>query len=484
MAGPPPFPGPGTGAGNSESRNGLFMKILFYECFAGISGDMNLAAMIDLGVEPGYLRAELSRLGLDDEFELRIEPGAKMGVHGTQVDVVLKHDGHCRDGHCHAGQHHGEGGRHHEPAHVHDHEHDHHDPHGHHHGHGHADLPHSHDGLRGLADIEAILAASSLSEPVRETSLAIFRKVAEAEAKVHGKELYEVHFHEVGATDSIVDIVGAAICFHRLREQGVEQVWASPVELGGGFARCAHGLIPVPAPATVEILRGVPTTRGKTNEEAATPTGAAILAVLAERFTATPALAVERTAYGVGHRDVEIPNVLRVNLAETDEAADEAGKNAGAPLRSAPIGGTRTGEARLLQCNIDDMTPELLGATMDLLMDQGAMDVHFTPIQMKKNRPAVMLSLLCGVEEEERFKDQLFRHTTTLGIKTVPVGKTVLEVHFEKLETPLGVVTMKNAILDGKVIRSKPELEDCKRLAREHGIPLGEVYYHIGKCRK
>ncbi|WP_243359507.1 nickel pincer cofactor biosynthesis protein LarC [Fundidesulfovibrio terrae] len=478
------------------------MKILYYDCFAGISGDMNLAAMIDLGVEPGYLRAELSKLGLDHEFELAVAADSRHGIHGTRVDVVLKHDdashGHVHSlselveehahhhtdspvGHAHAhgdsphGHHHGHADAPEEHGHGHGHEGA---PHGHHHGHagscgghahGHVDgqgaHQHGHAAHRNLADIESVIMGSALAHEVKLTSLAIFRKVAEAEAKVHGKALHEVHFHEVGATDSIVDIVGAAICFHRL---GVDAVWASPVELGGGFVRCAHGLIPVPAPATVEILHGIPTTRGAVKHETATPTGAAILAALVDKFTATPALVTEKTAYGIGHRDAAIPNVLRVHLARA--------------ASSRPVGTVQ--DARLLQCNIDDMTAEMLGVAMDLLMENGAMDVHFTPIQMKKNRPATCVSLLCSAADEERFKDLLFRHTTTLGIKSFPLDKTVLDISFERLDTPLGAVTMKNAIRHGKVVRSKPELEDCREMARRHDMPLSDVYALIGRHRK
>ncbi len=429
------------------------MNILFYDCFAGISGDMNLAAMIALGVSPEFLRGELSKLGLDDEFDLRVTPDARKGICGLRVDVALKGD--------------------HGPSHDHfsracqmgcDSTHDSEHHHGHAHGHGHGHQHHAPH--RNLRDIEAIITASGLSEEVKRTSLAMFRKVAEAEAKVHGKDLYEVHFHEVGATDSIVDIVGAAICRHRL---DVDAVWASPVELGSGFVRCAHGLMPVPAPATVEILQGIPSTRGGVREEATTPTGAAILATFVDKFVASPNLVLETTAYGIGHRDTEIPNILRVQLAQP-AALHEAGKK------------FRT--ARLLQCNIDDMTAEMLGVAMDVLMENGAMDVHFIPILMKKNRPATCLSLLCGLEDEERFKDLLFRHTTTLGIKSFPIEKTELETAVECLDTPLGSVAMKNALLDGAVIRSKPELEDCREIARRHDIPLGEVYAHIAKYRK
>ena len=494
------------------------MKILFYDCFAGVSGDMNLAAMMDLGVSPDFLRAELSKLGLDDAFRLDVGPDARNGIHGLRVDVRLAADDAAGREHGHGG-HHGHGPtqaeRHdheHERDHAHatDHGHDRHHHHdGHHHhghaqtkqhahhhgrehvhpaGHGHSDhhhepeqesvhgphehghshgCSHGHAPHRNLAAIEAIIRGSSLSEPVKDTSLAIFRKVAQAEAKVHGKTVDEVHFHEVGAVDSIIDIVGAAICFHAL---GVDAVWASPVELGGGFVRCAHGLMPVPAPATTEILAGVPTTRGGTPHEATTPTGAAILATLATRFTATPSLTLEKTAYGIGHRQTERPNVLRVHLA-TAEAPD-----APPPAAKAPS------EARLLVCNIDDMTAEALGVAMDVLMEHGAMDVHFTPILMKKNRPATTLSLLCAAQDEERFKDLIFRHTATLGVKVLRLEKTELDRTFSRLDTPLGPVTMKHAVRNGVVLRSKPELEDCRELAKRHGLSLAEVQAVVAGC--
>lgn len=344
------------------------MKILHYDCFSGISGDMNLAALIDLGVEPDYLRTELSKLGLNDEFELIVSRDARNGIQGTRVDVQLTSQPH---------------------------------KHRHYYGHAHDEherVHHGHTPHRNLTDISDIITASTLDGKVKETSLRIFQKVAEAEGKVHGKAMEEVHFHEVGATDSIVDIVGAAICHHRL---GVDAVWASPVELGSGFVRCAHGVIPVPAPATVQILEGVPTSRGGTDIEATTPTGAAILATLVDEFVDTPAMTTLQTAYGIGHSETERPNLLRVSLAKASTAGHHAGS------------------ASLLQCNIDDMTGEMLGAAMELLMEQGAMDVYFTPIFMKKNRPATMISLLCSKEDETRFAELLFRHTTTLGVKSL-----------------------------------------------------------------
>ena len=266
---------------------------------------MNLAALIDLGVSPDYLKAELAKLSIDDEFALQCQPEKCNGIQGMQVHVCLNGQ---QLGHAHR----------HEHTHGHEHE----------HGHTHAGAPaHVHDHSlveaghlphRNLADIAAIITQSALADPVKQTSLSIFRRIAEAEAKVHGKALEDVHFHEVGATDSIVDIVGAAICFHAL---DVDAVWSSPLELGGGFVRCAHGMMPVPAPATVEILHGIPTTRGGVEHEATTPTGAAIIAALADAFTAAPAMTTLSTGYGIGHRQIERPNMLRVHLAEADEAA-------------------------------------------------------------------------------------------------------------------------------------------------------------------
>ena len=228
------------------------MNILYYDCFSGISGDMNLAAMIDLGVDPQFLIGELSKLGIDDEFSITVSADQRKGIHGTRLDVVLKNSGH-----------------------------------------------HHHHDQRSLIDIENIINFSELDDRVKATSLAIFRRLAEAEAKIHDRPVHDVHFHEVGATDSIVDVVGAAICFHALE---IDEIWCSMVELGGGFVKCAHGIMPVPAPATLEILAGVPTSRGAVQKETTTPTGAAILAELVDRFESSPQMVPEKTAYGIGHR--------------------------------------------------------------------------------------------------------------------------------------------------------------------------------------
>lgn len=287
------------------------MAKLYYDCFAGVSGDMNLGAMIDLGVSEDYLRSELSKLGIDEEFELVVKRAQKLGIEGTKVDVVLKKEGRHHDhGHKH-GHDHGHKHDHHH-HHDHDHHHDHHDhshKHDHKHDHDHGHHHHSHEGLRNLPEIERIIDSSSLSDGVKALSKAIFMEIAIAEAKVHGKAVHEIHFHEVGAVDAIVDIVGAAICFEKLN---VTEIISSPIQLGGGFVRCDHGMMPVPAPATAEILKGVPVKMGLVQKEMTTPTGAAIMKVMAKHYATEVAFTVEAVGYGLGTRDLDIPNVLRV----------------------------------------------------------------------------------------------------------------------------------------------------------------------------
>lgn len=253
------------------------MKVLYYDCFCGISGDMNLGALLDLGVDEDHLRQELSKLNLDSEYELHVKKDNKRGISGTRVDVVLKEQKCVNSGN-----------------------------------------DHNHHTHRNLKDIQSIIVNSSLSDNVKKLSLAIFMKVAEAEAKVHEKPLYEVHFHEVGAVDSIIDIVGAAVCLDYLKAQ---KIMSSSVQVGGGFVKCAHGIIPVPAPATVEILRNRPIKSGLVQFETTTPTGAAILAANVEEFIDKVEFSIEKIGYGMGHRDLEIPNVLRVYLGKVEDNA-------------------------------------------------------------------------------------------------------------------------------------------------------------------
>jgi len=401
------------------------MKILFYEPFAGISGDMNLGAMIDLGIDEKYLINELKKLGLENEFDITVSKSSKMGIGGTKVDVRLKD---------------------YQPL----------DPSnlmmmpakGHHHNN------------RNLPVIEKIIDDSGLNEEVKNISKKIFMHVAKAESKVHGLPLNEVHFHEVGATDSIVDIIGAAICFNKL---GVDKVISTPIELGGGFVTAAHGKMPVPAPATAEILKDIPVKYGGVDHEATTPTGAAILAELVDEFVTTADLIILKTAYGIGHRDVSIPNILRVNLAENLSKSYDVE------------------DAVLLECNIDDMNNEVIGHLMERILEAGANDVSLQNIQMKKNRPAILLSVLCIKEKEELFKEFLFKETSTFGIKSFPIKKSMLKREVEEIETNLGKVRVKKGLYNNEIIKSKVEFEDLLRISKKTRIPLMEVYKQIEK---
>lgn len=380
------------------------MKVLYYHCFAGISGDMNLGAMLDLGVPSEHLLTELKKLGVAG-YELEISEDKRQGISGTRCAVVAEES--------------------------------------HHH--------------RGLSDIEKIIRLSSLGDGVKECSIKIFRKLAEAEAAVHGVEVEKIHFHEVGAIDAIVDIVGAAICLAYLKP---DAVLSSPVELGGGFVKCAHGSFPVPAPATVELLKGIPVTSGRVQYEAATPTGAAILASVVDEFVETTDFTVSATGYGIGFKDEkEIPNVLRVSLAEVDE-----GK-----LRE------ETGQL-IVESNIDDMNPEYYDHVFELLFAAGAKDVFMTPIIMKKSRPAITLSVLCHSEDEQKIEEIILKETSTIGVRKYSVRKTVLERSTETIATEYGDVRVKSAFYKGKKIKSKPEHEDCKRIAKDSNLALSDVY--------
>jgi uncharacterized protein (TIGR00299 family) protein len=398
-------------------------RILYYDCFSGISGDMNLGAMIDLGVPEDHLGARLSRLGLSG-YSLRFSADSRGGIHGTRADVELTE------------------------ARPHSHGHD--GPAG---SHG-ADRRH-----RAFSDIRRIIESSALQEGVKEMSLAIFGILAKAEAKIHGVPVEKVEFHEVGALDSIVDIVGAAICLEYLKP---DRVLCSTVELGSGWVESAHGKLPVPAPATAEILSGFPVKSEVAGLEMTTPTGAAILAASADSFTDDKRFRIMKTAYGVGHRETAVPNLLRVFLAET------AGPGEG-------------GEERILECNIDDMSPELYGNVSELLFAAGAADVWFTPIVMKKTRPAVTMSVLCSAEAEPGLAEIILRETTTFGLRRLAVGKTALERETTTVRTSLGELRVKAAFLGGKRIKMKPEYEDCRRIARERGMALREVYDTVRK---
>ena len=391
------------------------MRTLYYDCFAGISGDMHLGAMIDLGVDENYLKSELEKLNIEG-FHLEVNKDIRRGITGTKATVVIEN----QDNEKH----------------------------------------------RHLRHVEELVNNSSLSEKVKKLSLKIFDLIAVAEAKVHGITKQKVHFHEVGALDSIADIVGAAICIDYLK---VDKILSAPIQLGGGTVKCAHGIMPVPAPATTEIVQNIPVKTGLVNHEATTPTGAAILVATVDEFTERIDFPITKLAYGIGQRDVsEVPNVLRVYLS------DEATENHD----------TKKEDAIMLECNIDDMNPEWYELLFSKLFDAGASDVFLTPIVMKKSRPANMLSVLCMPDKTDLLKDILFNNSTTIGVREYPVAKTILKREEKEIETELGIVRAKYSYYKGELVRVKPELDDLTNLANKHVLSLAEVEKRIEKDLK
>ncbi len=383
------------------------MKIIGYDCFSGISGDMNLGAMIDLGVDKTYLINELNKLNLPG-WELLVQKDQRHGITGTKVTVKKTR---------------------HENAHRH------------------------------LSDIEKIIKDSTLDNKTKELSRKIFMKIAQAEATVHGISIDNVHFHEVGAVDSIIDVVGAAICFNALN---VDAVHVFTVELGGGFVRCDHGKLPVPAPATAELIKGIPVKKGGVDFEATTPTGAAILVTLGTSFNPDMVIKIEKTAYGVGQKEhQDVPNLLRVFLGET--------------IVDPGIGH----DALQIECNIDDMNPEFFDYISDRLFRAGASDVFFSNIMMKKGRPGILLNVICETGLADTIKNIIFTESTSLGIRTFPFRKDTLARSFETIQTIYGELTVKRSYYNGKEVSCKPEYEECKRIAAEKQIPVKEVYNNI-----
>jgi len=382
---------------------------LYYDCFSGISGDMNLGAMTDLGVPKEHLLEELEKLGLKG-YELIVEPGHQNGISGTKVTVRMDEK-----------------------------------------------APEVH---RRLADIKEIIEGSRLRQKIKDKSIKMFERLAEAEAAVHGTSIDEVHFHEVGAVDAIVDIVGAAICFDYLKP---DKILCSPVELGSGRIKSAHGILPVPAPATAKLLEGAPVKSGNQPFEATTPTGAVILACNVDEYVNLDEFRIDKTAYGIGHKEGDIPNVLRVFKGEILPGSKQEAMHT------------------LFECNIDDMNPEMMGYVMECLFEAGADDVYVTPIIMKKSRNASKLSVLCSNEINDRVRDILLKETSTFGFRSHTVLKYELERDFTELEIRYGKVRIKRAYLDGEVVREKPEYEDCARLARENDVNLRDIYKEVDK---
>ncbi|MDX9729243.1 MAG: nickel pincer cofactor biosynthesis protein LarC, partial [Bacteroidales bacterium] len=369
------------------------------------------------------------------------------GITGTRVTVIADSEEENNHEHEHTHEHEHPHDHAHDHEHTHEHEHEH--PHDHAHDHGHAQ-GHLHP-QRNLADIDRIITTSALSSSVKNLSMKIFRKIAEAEAAVHDKPLDDIHFHEVGAIDSIVDIAGAAICLDSL---GVDRVYVSAVELGGGMVRCQHGLLPVPAPATERIISGFPVHTGGVNFEATTPTGAAIIAATAEPVPSLLKYTIIKSGYGIGQKiNPSLPNILRVFLAET---ADET---------------ERGHRALLVACNIDDMNPELSEYLSGRLFAAGAGDVWFTPVIMKKGRPAFTINIICEEDQLEAVREILFTESTTIGLRVIPFTKETLHREFEEIDTRFGKVLIKKSYFDGRLVSVKPEADRCAAIAAATGLP-------------
>jgi len=380
------------------------MKIAYFDCFSGISGNMILGALLDAGLELSALEEALSGLGVSG-YRIVARKVRKRHITGTLVEVEIREKGVERH----------------------------------------------------LGDVLDIIERSDLPEDIKGNCRSIFTRLAEAEARVHGLGVDDIHFHEVGALDAIVDVVGSVA---GLRLLGVERVYASPVHVGHGTVECAHGLLPVPAPATLELLRGVPIYGRDVGAELVTPTGAAILTTLAQGFGAAPSIRVERVGYGAGSRDLPFPNLLRVSIGPTAEGMGEYEEDI----------------VTLIETNIDDMNPQLYEHVMGRLFAAGALDVFLTPIQMKRGRPGIQFSVLVGEEHLADVLDVLFTETTTIGVRACPMRRWKLARERVVVETRYGPVWVKVARRGKAVLNVAPEYRDCQRIASERGVPLKEVY--------
>jgi len=391
------------------------MKILYFDCFSGISGDMTLAALIDLGIDKDLLISELQKLHLAG-WKIEFSQVTKHGIGAKQIDVILDEHTHLHHHHLHK-----------EHSHV----------------------------YRTMADIALLIDNSAISEKAKDLAKRIFMRLAIAEAKIHGTTPDKVHFHEVGAVDSIIDIVGAAICLDILSP---DRIYSSVLRDGYGFTKCQHGTIPVPVPAVVEMLatRGVNFRQTDIEGELLTPTGAAIVLEIAESFGTMPEMKIVNTGYGAGKKDFSIPNVLRAIGGETSES-----------LHSNRI--------TVIETNIDDTTPEILGYVMEKLFEVGAKDVFFTPIFMKKHRPASQLTVLCDEAQTPLMERILFTETSTIGLRKYQAQRTCLPREIVKVTTPYGEVEAKKVSFDSAT-RLALEYDDACRLAKEKNVPLIEIY--------
>jgi pyridinium-3,5-bisthiocarboxylic acid mononucleotide nickel chelatase len=422
------------------------MRIAYLDCFSGISGDMFLGALVDAGVSPRLLQETVAQLQLGARLE--ISRVIRSGISATKVDVYVGDEKDMPREQYWAKSSVAPPSAH--------------NSHSHHHGEtsDHAvavETPHAHDQhSRGLSEIRAIIGKAAISENAKNLAIKIFEALGAAEAKIHDIPVEQVHFHEVGAVDAIVDIVCASVGAEAL---GVDEIICSPLNVGGGTVQCAHGTFPVPAPATLELLKGAPVYSSGVEAELVTPTGAAIVKTLARRFSALPQMTIEKSGYGAGSRDFPgYPNVLRLTLGELTTAAE-----------------TSRESVTVLEANLDDLNPQVFGYVLDRLFEQGALDVFSAPIQMKKNRPGTLLTVLCDAERATKLTEIIFQETTTLGVRRREDSRQCLARRWEIVRTPWGDVRIKIASMNGSVMNFSPEYEDCRKIASEHRLPLKAV---------
>jgi pyridinium-3,5-bisthiocarboxylic acid mononucleotide nickel chelatase len=381
------------------------MKIAYFDCFSGAAGDMLAGAMLDAGLDFEFLKSQLATLNLPEKnLELKTSETKRAGLLALRFIPVIKEERHHRH----------------------------------------------------LEDIKKIINNSKITDKAKQTAIAIFDRLAQAEAAVHGKDPNDIHFHEVGAIDSIVDIVSAAIGFDAL---GIEKVYCSPLAVGGGTVKSAHGILPVPAPATAELLKGVPIVGGPIEKELLTPTGAAILTTVTESFGPLPQMKIEATGCGAGTLDSEqIPNVVRLFIGQTDEQSQASADS-----------------VCLLETNIDDINPEIIASATDKLLAEGALDVWIIPIIMKHSRPAITLSVICGVADIGKIEQIIFEAGLTFGIRRQIMQRSKLAREFVGVSTKFGELKIKVGKWAGKIVNVKPEFADCARAAEKHKASVKEV---------
>jgi uncharacterized protein (TIGR00299 family) protein len=431
------------------------MRILYFDCFNGASGDMILGALLDAGLPLQALRDALGSLGLA-EYELAADRVLRAGVSATQFRLIERAG--AAGGHAHAAHSHSAPSHQHHHEHTHDHSHSHRHDRGHEHSHDHEhqdEHHHSHSHPhRSLPEILSLIAKSALSEDGRSRATTLFQRLAEAEAAIHQMPVERVHLHEVGALDSIIDIVGAVFAIEWFK---ADRIVVSPINVGGGMVHSAHGVFPVPAPATVRLLGDAPIYSQGPRAELLTPTGALLLTGHADAFAPLPQMRVTQVGYGAGQREfADTPNVLRVLLGESADAA-------------------ATERIVELSCETDDMNPQIFGVLMDRLYEAGALEVFYQAVQMKKNRPGTLVTVLAAPSSREALTAVLFRETTTIGVRYQEMDRDRLDREVVTIDTPLGAVRMKLARRDGIVLNAAPEFEDCARLARERGLPVKDV---------